>query len=308
MTNIVSLNRNMDAPIQQSAPTLPTTTPSSPLLFHAYERPLWYEGKSGDKFADTNHKALVRFDEAAQKPVCLNVVRNTYKVVQNGELFDAVEKGLIDGLGTHAITNARIVDKIARNGMLCYRQYIFDDISVPSPERDKIAFRVIIQNGFGGSAIKLHAGAIDFFCMNGMILGDYVSEYAKHTSGVKLTRFTDVVHMASDVFWKNRDTWNELRQTHIRSDDTVHAWMIEHFGERLGIKLFRQYLIEKKARGGSHLWAVYAALIYYSTYDTGEFTLRQTKNDHAAETMLKRELKVRQLFQGEAFIELRAAA
>lgn len=299
MNNVVSLNAYAEA----SQPARVRT--ASPIEFKAYERPLWYEGKEGTRYGSTGHKALIRMEGDA--PTVLNVVKDTYKVVQNAELFDAVESGLRSVLG-HQANSATIKDSIAHNGKLCYRQYAFSDISIDSPERDRIVFRVIVVNGFGGSAIKLHAGAIDMFCTNGMILGDFTSEYAKHTSGVKIAKFTDVVAGAVDIFWKNKGTWKMLRDTMIKNDDTVVEWLNKEFGERLGLKLYHQYLIEKKVRGGNNMWALYSTLTHYSSHANGEFSLRNTKNDHAAATMLGREQTVRQVLQSGAWETLRRAA
>lgn len=303
MSNVISI-RNPYAVASQPASdrTGNASVNSSPLHFHAYERPLFYEGKEGTRYGSTGHKALVRMHE--DKPVCLNVVKDSYKVVQNADLFQAIESGLRSALGPTA-DRADIIDKLAYGGRTCYRQYVFRGIEVDSPERDKIIFRVIIQNGFGGSAIKLHAGAIDMFCTNGMILGDFTSEYAKHTSGVKINRFKETVEMAADVFWKNKGTWRMLRDTVIKADK-VEEWLKEQFSERLGLKLFHAYLIEQRVRGGNNMWALYSTLTRYASHATGDFTLRETKNDHAAASMLKREQDVHKIWQSESFRELAA--
>lgn len=277
---------------------------NSPLMFKAYERPLWYEGKEGTRFNNTKHKALVRmFDD---KPVCLNVVRDTYKVVQNDELFAAIHKGIAGNVTTDQLRSSRIKDRISYGGALCFREYVFPDISITSPERDKIAFRIVVQNGFGTGAIKLYAGAIDFFCTNGLVIGDYTSTYAKHTKGLQITRFEEAVRGSVHMFWKNKDFFSDLAGKHVLSNEQVKKWYEDKFGERLGAKLFRQYLIETNSRGHT-LWAVYSALTYYSSYADGEFGLRSTGNDHAAATMMKRENDVRKVIEDrEAFMALAA--
>lgn len=303
MSNVISIrNPYADASQPASDRSGNTSANLSPLLFHAYERPLWYEGKEGTRYGSTGHKALVRMHE--DKPVCLNVVKDTYKVVQNADLFQAIESGLRSALGPTA-DRAQIVDKLAYGGRTCYRQYIFKGIEVASPENDSIIFRVIIQNGFGGSAIKLHAGAIDMFCTNGMILGDFTSEYAKHTSGVKINRFKETVEMAADVFWKNKGTWKMLRSRVIRQDKVLE-WLQEQFSDRLGLKLYHAYLIEAKVRGGNNMWALYSTLTRYASHNSGDFTVRETKNDHEAATMIAREQTVHRIWSNNSFEALAA--
>lgn len=278
-------------PLANNADAMLLHNLNSPLTFKVWERPLWYEGRTGTKFDNTKHKGLVRMLD--DKPVCLNVVRDTYKVVQNDELFNAIHDGLSKTLSRADFASAQIKDRVSYGGAVCFREYIFPDIAVVSPEDDKIAFRVIVQNGFGTGAIKLYAGAIDFFCTNGLILGEYSSTYAKHTSGVTLGRFTKAVEASVDIFWKNRDMYTKLRQHKVQSDEMVQEWFQEQFSERLGMKLYRQYLIEKASRnGGGSLWAVYSAMTHFASHNSGEFGLRNTVNDHEASTMISRENQV----------------
>lgn len=270
-------------------------TSTSPLLFSVYERECWYEGKSGNKYNNTGHKALVRLSDAGL-PVCLNVVRGTYKVVQNEELFGKIHEGLLSGVSSTELGNARIHDRISYDGRVCFREYQFRDISVQSPENDKIAFRVIVQNGFGTGAIKLFAGAIDFFCTNGMILGEYSRTYAKHTKGLQINQFKEAVEGSVQLFWKNKHMYGELANTKALSDDVITKWFEHHFGERIGARLMHQFKIECSSRG-RNLWSVYSACTNYASHNDGAFTTRNTGNDHVASTMMKRETDVQRVFR-----------
>lgn len=311
MNNVTQLRPNIPAGNAVShAYDLPSGTDlllhdlASPIMFKAYERGLWYEGRTGAKFSNTGHKALVRMID--DKPFCLNVVRETYKVVQNDELFSMIHEGLVSGLGRDPLKTATIKDKTAYGGAICFREYIFPEISVESPERDKIAFRVVIQNGFGTGAIKMLAGAIDFYCTNGLVIGEYTRTYAKHTKGLQITRFKEAVEGSVHMFWRNKDFYSSLAGKKVLNNDLVCEFYHKHFGERLGDRLFHQYLVEAKTRG-HNLWAVYSALTYYSSHSVGEFGLRNTGNDHAAATMMKRENDVRKVVADQrAFMELAA--
>ena len=296
MSNVISLRGNA---IEQTAPST-----TSPIMFTAYERPLWYEGKTGTKFGNTGHKALVRMIN--DKPVCLNVVGEGYKLVQNAELFELVERQLTGSLQSTQLDNMVIKDQIAFNGAVCMREYRFPNINVPTPENNLIHFKVNVYNGFGTGSIKLLAGGEDQICTNGMVRFHGDATYAKHTKGLELARFDKVVTRAIDLFWHERSKWSMLQKTVIRDEKKVHDWLIEKFGERLGNKLFHQYNVERMSRGGNNLWALYSALTYYASHDTGEFTLRKTGNDHAAATMMKRQLEVSKHLNSAEF-ELLAA-
>lgn len=286
MSNIVTLARTN---VQQ---------PTSPILFDVYERPLAYLGsKRGSFYPAEEWKALVRVAPNGNGPLCLNIVGRNYKTVQNAELFGAIDSGIFNALGARADYTCDIVDKAAYGGRKCYRQYIFgNDLSFKGPEQQDIRFRIVVMNAFGSGAIRVYAGAIDMFCTNGMILGEFYSEYAKHTTNLTLKRFSDVVERAVDAFWKNKDLMHKLRAYKVTDIDAVSEWLIERFGKTLGGKLLEQYLIEARTRG-HNLWALFSAMIYYSSHADGrnggvEFSLRNTGNDHHASTMHEREQRM----------------
>lgn len=263
---------------------------NGPLDFVAYERPLWYEGATGTRYSNTGHKALVRMKDGT--PTTLNVVRETYKVVQNRELFDAIHSGLLAALEPRDLIGAQIKDKIAYDGTQCFREYIFPNVRVESPERDNIMFRVIVQNGFGTGAIKLFSGAIDAFCWNGMVIGEYTRTYAKHTKGVQISKFDEAVRGSIHMFWKQRDLYKELAGKKVLDPKLVEDFFTHNFGDRLGARLYHQYQIEATKRGYT-LWAVYSAMTHYASHADDNFPTRNTGNDHLAATMMKRENDVR---------------
>lgn len=259
----------------------------SPLDFHVYERPAIYIGKDGDEY-ETGYKALVRMVD--DKPVSLGVVKNTYKVVQNKELFDLINDEITKAIGTN---DAHIVDKTSYHGAVSLRDYRFNHLNTLSPDGHPIKFRIIVQNGFGTGAVKLYAGAIDAFCTNGMILGEYGVTYAKHSSGLEIKKFGAAVQSSIDIFWKHKDYFAELKHMSLFYD-RVRKWLNDNFGERLGGLLHQVYLEESRKRG-PNMWALYSALTYYASHEAF-VPPRKTKNDHAASTMIERENKVYKLF------------
>src|SRR5690606_27404130 len=129
---------------------------------------------------------------------------------------------------------------------------------------------------------------------------------AKHTKGLTLGKFTSAVRGSVDMFWKNKHVYADLAGRKVLDDDRVLAWFRDRFGDRLGNRLHHQYLAESRQRGRS-LWAVYSALTYYSSHSSGEFGLRNSGNDHAASTMMKRENDVRKaVADTEALLALAA--
>lgn len=298
MSNIISLNQYAEA----SQPGHVKTTPRSPLDFVAYERPLWYEGREGTKYNNTAHKALVRMLD--DKPVCLNIVGEGYKVVQNSELFALVEQQMHEALGRDA-DNAVVKDEIAYGGADCLRTYRFPNINVPTPENNLIHFKVTVRNGFGSGSIRIMSGGEDQICTNGMVRFSGDATYAKHTKGLTLQRFDKIVSRSIDIFWKQRDLYKELQKMTV-SDDKVFTFLKEYFGDSLGHKLYHQYNIERLSRGGRNLWALHSALTHYASHSDGDFSLRATGNDHNAATMLKRQLVVAKVIDAPEFMRIAA--
>lgn len=282
-------------------------SPTSPLMFKVYERPLFYYGKESVTTYSADYKALVRMTKSDTLPVTLNVVRNTYKVVQNGELFPAIDEGLRESLTDDDWKQCKITDRIAYGGATCIREYLFRTIAFESPDAlGQVAFRVLVSNAFGGSSIKLFTGAVDLVCLNGMVVHDRDVMYGRHTSGLKIEPFARRVQQGVDVFWKQRGTWDKWRHMSLKTaSHEVHRWLEEKFGDRLGNVMYRQYRIEAEVRG-ANVWALYSALTYYASHRDGLFPTRDTGSGHEAATMLKRETKVRTLVNDESFLQLAA--
>ena len=192
---------------------------------------------------------------------------------------------------------------------MCYRDYVFPSIRCRLPGvRSDIAFRLIVQNGYGGSALRIHVGAIDFYCTNGMIRGDYTTTYRKHTSGLVIDSVDAVIEKALLMFSDSEQLWTKWTQTPVK-----HAKAMELFhdiarSKRMAEGLANQYLREADDRG-ENLFAVYSALTYFASHNDGEFSLKSTVHDQdsVASTMLQRELDVAKWVQTDKWKELETA-
>ena len=134
--------------------------------FTVAERPLFMvDGKTDLPARVPEFKALYRTDTGQ----VLSVVKNSYRVIQNEEVFDAVEQNVVQALGHSRLANAKIEDDIAKDGLLSMRSWVFPDIRVRSTTTSKsdIAFRIVAINGFGGISVKCFYGGVDFYCLNG---------------------------------------------------------------------------------------------------------------------------------------------
>jgi hypothetical protein len=270
-------------------------TPNSCILFPVGERKVGWQTRSGNYCEVPTHKAIIRMTPDGAAVQVLNVVGSNYKLVHNKELFTSVEDTLRKKMHGSALRDVQVTDKVAGWGRVCLREYVVPNIQckLTHGAKSNIAFRLIVQNGYGGSALRLHAGAIEFFCTNGMISGDYQSTYNKHTSGLVVSGVSQSVESALQAFARSKDTWQQWADTPVKHHDAMALFRQLASSDKLRENLSHQYMREADERG-SNLWAVYSAMTYYASHADGEFSLRETvkAQNTEASTMLQRELTV----------------
>jgi hypothetical protein len=284
-------------------------TKESAILFPVAERRIGWEMRDGAYQRINTHKAIVRMVQGNRVQV-LGVVGTGYKLVRNHELYKNVEDTLCKEIHIRDLQDVQVKDKVAGWGRMCFREYVFPSIKcrVGGGTRSDIAFRLLVQNGYGGSALRVHAGAIEFYCTNGMISGEYQSEYRKHTSGLIVNGVGKAVSNALETFAHNQVKWKRWAETPVKHQAAMDLLRRLATSDKLCEKLQQQYLREREERGGN-LWAVYSALTYYASHSDGEFALRKTveEQDTMASTMLLRELNVARWVERNEWKELETA-
>lgn len=250
-----------------------------------------------------SHKAIVRRDSN----YVLNVVGQSYRLIPNHELFAHVEDTLCKQMQPHELAGVQVVDKASGHGRVCLREYVFPGITCTIGARSDIAFRLIVQNGYGGGALRIHSGAIEFYCSNGMIRGQYESAYRKHTAGLVVSGLGNVVERSLATFADSQNLWRKWVNTPVQHQAAMDLFRELAGSDRLRENLQHQYLREVDARG-HNMWSVYSALTYYASHADGEFKLRSTvqEQDTVASTMLQRELTVAKWIDSDAWRKLEA--
>ena len=279
----------------------------SVIMFPVGQRRIGWVNRDGGYEPINTHKALVRVTDDGTAAKVLGVVGDGYKLVHNKELFARVEDTLCKMIPVPSLHGVKISDKLSGWGRLCYREYVFPNLKcdIGGAIKSPIAFRMIVQNGYGGSALRIHAGAIEFFCTNGMISGEFESTYRKHTSGLEMSGIARTIERALKAFVDSQTKWRRWAETPVK-----HAAAMELFKElansdRLCENLSQQYMRETDTRG-NNLWSVYSALTYYASHADGDFKLRATTEtqDSVVSTMLNRELNVSKWIESPAWQKL----
>lgn len=297
-------------PLDGSAPVCltPMMKPgeSSPILFPVVERKLLWETQGGDTVPFNSHKAIVRPVNQPGGKVgshVINVVTNTYKLVENRALFNCIEETMLRCIDEKHLIGVKLKDSVAHNGRTCYREYVFPNLRCDIGARSDIGFRIVISNGYGGSSIKLLAGAIEFFCTNGMVSGQYETTYARHSSGLTLERFDRQIRSALETFVTDAKKWRKWTQQPVKFAAAIEFFKSIAGNETFERKLANQYAAELDERG-ENLWAVYSTLTYYASHNSGDFQTRNTESDGTAATMIKRETDVAKWIKTPEFKQL----
>lgn len=276
-------------------------TTDSRIMFPVMERKAYWQARTGEHYPADSHKAIVR-QMPDGSPRLLNIVGQSYKLVSNREVFEVVEDTIESIVPADLLHDVQVRDQVANYGRVCYRDYVFPQTAVKIDNYSKVAFRLIVQNGYGGSALRTHAGAIDGWCSNGMIRGDYISAYHKHTSGLQLLSFSNVVRRALESFEESKPMWTRWANTHVPHHAAMELFKQLASSTKMVEGLGNQYLEEVSTHGDT-LWSVYSAMTHYASHNEGEFALRKSaeQQDSVANIMLQRELRVSEWTERDEF-------
>jgi hypothetical protein len=284
-----------DACPDSDGPFSKYNTSSSAILFPVAERAIGWRMKDATYAPVKTHKAIIRTTPDGKSAYVLNIVGQSYKLVHNHELFTHVEECITNQVLPPDLEDVRVTDSVSGWGRMCYRQYVFPRIkrSLGGSTRSDIAFRMIVQNGYGGSALRIHAGAIEFWCSNGMIRGEYQSTYRKHTRLLTFDGLSNAITKALWTFEEGAAVWQEWAKKPIQHQQAMDLFRTIAASPKQRETLANHYDRERDVRGDT-LWTAYSTLTYYASHNEGDFSVRSSPDEHdtVASTMLQRELNV----------------
>lgn len=283
----------------------------STLYFPVVERKLAWEDRRGNHHRVDNHKALIRVNDAGN-PQQLAIVGDKYRIVKNNELFPYIESSMQQAFEPHLLRDVSVRDSMSYGGRDCYREYVFNNMRCDIDGGGNVAFRLIIGNSYGAKAIQLISGAIDFFCTNGMIIGAHERAARKHTSGVTVRGLDRWVHDSVTAFTGHVDRMQQWSHT-----DIPHAHengLFTHLvgkglaSERHASQLNTSMHYERNRHAGRDnrptLWHLYSAMTQWSSHSE----VRNTGNDHEANTRIGRARHVQQMIDASAHFIKKVAA
>ena len=227
----------------------------------------------------------------------------------HGDFYRSVWDVMTNDLPASDLEDATVDFKSARN-----YGWTMLDVTLPkikttirTKKHDtEISQRLIAVHGIDGTASPATwFGAIDFFCTNGMITGDYDKVRKKNTSGFTLSGFQHELSKAKtdfDTQGKKLQLWADTDLTYV-SVPTLLDEIIK--SERKSKKMYELYMQEASVRGHNK-FALYSAFTNYASYadERNGFSLRNTGNDTQAVSMFAREQEVSKWISTPQFLEV----
>jgi len=244
----------------------------------------------------------------------LGVVGTGFKCASHKKFFDGVQNIMVDNI-PDAMIDSTVRWSTARNNAWAMMDIVMPNVFTKvetEKHSTKIGRRVIALHGVDGSCSnQVFFGAIDFFCTNGMITGDYDKVRRKNTSNFCMDRFIQELNQSSVDFvgqvnelqeWANIElptysmkSWKEYLSSIMKSDRKAEKM----------IPLVRQEVRKR----GRNVFALYSAFTNYASYadERNGFNLRNTGRDTSAQSMWARENEVTKWISTPEFKKLVAA-
>ena len=227
----------------------------------------------------------------------LGIVGNGFTCPNHGDFFTKAHNTISEHLGEEFCDSMNIKYRTARNNA-----WVMMDMTMPNVLRQiraekhstTIAPRLIALHGIDGSCSNMvFFGAIDFFCTNGMVTGDYDKIKRKNTANFSLEKFIQELESSVTDFYDTADKFQRWAETSLMTVDVKALLDSVIKSERKSEKMFTLYNQEVSTRG-RNVWALYSAFTNYSTYadERNGFNLRNTGNDTVAQSMWAREQEV----------------
>ena len=243
----------------------------------------------------------------------LGVVGNSFNTTSHKVFFDGVEKVIKDNRNPYELSDAKVKVSAAKNNAV-----IIADITLPNVTTtvttDKhsttIAERIIALHGVDGSmSNQVFFGAIDFFCTNGQIRGEYDKVRRKNTSRFSIDTFIDELQNAKQDFYaqsKKLQSWANIKLDGLDVADIIkNIVKSDRKAEKMNL-LYQHEVVNR----GANVFSLYSAFTNYSSYadERNGFKLKEMGNDTASLSMWSREQEVSKWISSNEFKKLELVA
>ena len=256
-------------------------------------------------------KGIYRVDEEGEIVQGLGIVGREYPLSTHKDFFSQQHDMIINKFPAEHLEDVKTNYRVSRDGAWALQDIIFPNVKFPIENRKQkteIGLRNVSWHSVDGSASNNALfGAIDFFCTNGMITGEYDVVRKKNTKHFDMRNFINEIEKAVEEFYLTVEKYQAWATRDITFQDAktvVENLPVANRKKENLLKAYEQEAVER----GDNLWALYSAFTYYSSHTDKEsgFNIRSTVHDHEAQTMLKREFEVAGWVENEEFVKLAA--
>jgi len=252
------------------------------IFFNVYEQPVV---SRNTRHTAEDKKMLTR--TTPDGDVYLNVVNSGYRVVENAEVLEPLQRQMINYFDPLVLEDVKIKDTISANGNVCYAEYIFPKlkygIETSTGHKTDFGLRFVMKNTFDGKgSVTMWSGLIDFFCTNGTVTGQYDVTRKRHSRNFNTDGFISAFEMSMTSHKNAVEKYQQYADTKVGSSTKVQQLFDkltktnrqdQKRSGGLSDRLFSQWIDEVRVRG-NNLFAVQSAMTHYASHgDDGRFDL-----------------------------------
>jgi len=241
----------------------------------------------------------------------LGIVGDKFKSINHIDYFNGIKKVIQENRLPHELEDAKVKISTARDSAFVLIDIILPNVKhtiVTNKHQTTINERMIALHGIDGlCSNQVYFGAIDRYCSNGQIGGEFEAIKRKNTSGLILERLMQEVRDAKTNFDIRCQMMQKWADTPLNVDGkTLLDSIIK--SEKVSKKMY-ELACQEIAKRGKNVFALYSAFTNYASYadERNGFNIRNTGFDTKAETMWRREQEVAKWVSSPEFKSLVAA-
>ena len=243
----------------------------------------------------------------------LGIVGRGFRCANHKDFFEGTQNVMNENLSQEAMSDPKVTWKTARNNAWAMMDITLPNVTttiLTDKHETKIGQRLIALHGIDGSCSnQVFFGAIDFFCTNGMIRGDYDTVRRKNTSNFCMDRFIQELNKSSADFYEQAEQLQRWARTPIEQTLNMKQ-LLEAIikSDRKAEKMF-PLVQQELSKRGKNVFSLYSAFTNYASYadERNGFNLRNTGKDTASQSMWAREQEVSKWVSSPQFKQLVAA-
>ena len=242
----------------------------------------------------------------------IGVVGNSFNCASHPDFFNRIHDTITESLGDDDTNNMNIRYKTARNNAWALMDMTLPEVTAKiftDKHETTVSQRIIALHGIDGSCSnQVYFGAIDFFCTNGLIRGEYDKIRRKNSSLFTMDSFIRELEQSRNDFYAQSETLQQWARIQMPRYDVKDLLERIIKSDRKAEKMYSLYNQETSVRG-NNVFALYSAFTNYATYadERNGFNLRNTGKDTVSQSMWSREQEVAKWISTPAFKDLVAA-